>query len=92
MLSSSTLRETSVSKEEPYVNQHEVSLEIDDSDRLDREYFKMASEENGSSYWGQLIFTHDSKPPVLISKDLIRLGRKEGKSVTWTCFLLIFDL
>ena len=28
--------------------------------------------------WGQLIFTHDSKPPVLISKESVRLGRKEG--------------
>jgi len=50
----------------------------------------MASEENGSPYWGQLIFTHDSKPPVLISKDLVRLGRKEGKNVTWNCFSLLF--
>lgn len=31
--------------------------------------------------WGQLIFTHDSKLPVLISKDLVRLGRKEGKKL-----------
>ena len=30
------------------------------------------------SHWGQLIFTHVSKPPVLLSKELVRLGRKEG--------------
>ena len=28
--------------------------------------------------WGQLIFTHVSKPPVLMSKESVRLGRKEG--------------
>ena len=47
---------------------------------------KMASDvESGSflgsfsPHWGQLIFTHDRKPPVLISKNLVRLGRKEGE-------------
>lgn len=29
-------------------------------------------------HWGQLIFTHVSKPPVLINKESVRLGRKEG--------------
>ena len=42
----------------------------------------MASADNSSfATWGQLIFTHDSKPPVLISKDLVTLGRKEGKNL-----------
>ena len=43
--------------------------------------FRQGSEkaENAlANHWGQLIFTHDSKPPVLISKEVVRLGRKEG--------------
>lgn len=40
---------------------------------------KMASNfEDTRIHWGQLIFTHVSKPPVLISKESVRLGRKEG--------------
>ncbi|XP_078362422.1 E3 ubiquitin-protein ligase CHFR-like isoform X2 [Oculina patagonica] len=34
--------------------------------------------------WGQLIFTHDSKPPVLISKESVKLGRKEDCDVSFT--------
>lgn len=34
--------------------------------------------EDTRIHWGQLIFTHVSKPPVLISKESVRLGRKEG--------------
>ena len=48
------------------------------------------SDKEGDSFghWSQLIFTHDSKPPVLISKHLVRLGRKEGEkkksgNITW---------
>ena len=43
--------------------------------------FRQGSEkaENAlANHWGQLIFTHDSKPPVLICKEVVRLGRKEG--------------
>ena len=39
--------------------------------------FRQGSEkaENAlANHWGQLIFTHDSKPPVLISKEVVRLG------------------
>lgn len=43
--------------------------------------FKMATKSEEDAHWGQLIFTHDSKPPVLISKELVRLGRKEGENV-----------
>ena len=41
-------------------------------------HFKMASNAE-EVHWGQLIFTHDSRPPVLISKESVRLGRKEGE-------------
>lgn len=39
---------------------------------------KMASKFEEGRHWAQVIFTHDSKPPVLIDKEQITLGRKEG--------------
>ncbi|XP_074636657.1 E3 ubiquitin-protein ligase CHFR-like [Acropora palmata] len=36
----------------------------------------MACPEDGSLPWGKLLFTHDNKPPVLISKNLVTLGRR----------------
>ena len=50
--------------------------------------FRQGSEkaENAlANHWGQLIFTHDSKPPVLISKEVVRLGRKEGEKDQRLC-------
>ncbi|XP_073257835.1 E3 ubiquitin-protein ligase CHFR-like isoform X2 [Porites lutea] len=48
--------------------------------------FRQGSEkaENAlANHWGQLIFTHDSKPPVLISKEVVRLGRKEDCDISF---------
>ena len=51
----------------------------------------MASVESGSSgQWAQLIFTHDRKPPVLISKGLVRLGRKEGEKLPFEMITFTF--
>ena len=40
---------------------------------------KMASTSEEGTHWAQVIFTYDSRPPVLIDKEQITLGRKEGK-------------
>ena len=38
----------------------------------------MACPEDDSLPWGNLIFTHDNKPPVLMNKNLVTLGRRGG--------------
>ena len=48
------------------------------------------AENTLANRWGQLIFTHDSKPPVLISKEVVRLGRKEGEKDQRLCTDLSF--
>lgn len=50
----------------------------------------MASKCEELNHWAQVIFTHDSKPPVLISKELITLGRKEGAGIKYERQSVVF--
>ncbi|XP_066018699.1 E3 ubiquitin-protein ligase CHFR isoform X4 [Pocillopora verrucosa] len=43
----------------------------------------MASKFEEGRHWAQVIFTHDSKPPVLIDKEQITLGRKEDCDISF---------
>ncbi|XP_068679454.1 E3 ubiquitin-protein ligase CHFR-like isoform X1 [Montipora foliosa] len=38
---------------------------------------------DGTFLWGKLIFTKEDKPPVLVSKDLVTLGRKQDCDISF---------
>lgn len=52
---------------------------------------KMASKSEEGIDWAQLIFNNDSRPPVLINKEQITLGRKEGTRTGCERQLIIKD-
>ena len=49
--------------------------------KLKQQSPNMESAAAGNSAWGQLTFTHESRLPVIITKDSLSLGRREGNGI-----------